>query len=248
MLLSVQCFTIRNEFESDIDATLSELEDMGLKYAELAGYYGMTARAFGAKLAEYGIKASGMHVGLADLESNLAGLLEEAAALDCPHLILPWISDQDYSDGWDRFADRVASIAESIHEAGRQFSYHNHAFEFAKQADGRTGFDTFFDSASPHVGAETDVWWAFVGGEDPADLLRRHASRTKLVHLKDGTAIDSDVHAAAGKGILDWRSILDACNEIGVEFGVIELDNSPYSPLQVVRESCEYFRSMGVTA
>jgi|CXWL01.1.fsa_nt_gi sugar phosphate isomerase/epimerase len=247
MRLSVQCFTLRTEFESGVDATLSELAAIGFKYAELAGYYGMSAGAFGAKLTEHGIRASGMHVGLSDLESNLERLLDEASELGCPHLILPWISDQDYADGWNIVAERVSPIAEAIHQAGKQFSYHNHAFEFAKQVDGRTGFDTFFDSASPLVGAETDVWWAYVGGEDPADLLRRHAIRTKLVHLKDGTAKDSDIHVAAGKGVLDWRSILDACNEIGVEYGVIELDNSPYSPLQAVRESCEFFRTMGVT-
>lgn len=213
----------------------------------MAGYYGLSAVVFGAKLADHGISASGMHVGLGDLESNLSGQLEDADALGCPHVILPWISDQDFAEGWDKFAERVAPLAETIHKAGRHFSYHNHAFEFVRQDDGRTGFDTFFGAANPFVGAETDVWWAFVGGEDPADLLRRHASRTKLVHLKDGTAIDSDIHAAAGKGVLNWRSILDACHEIGVEFGVIELDNSPYSPMQAVRESCNYFRSMGIT-
>ena len=40
---------------------------------------------------------------------------------------------------------------------------------------------------------------------------------------------------------------IKASGRAGVEFGAIELDESPGEPLDAVRESVEFFRSKGIT-
>lgn len=52
--------------------------------------------------------------------------------------------------------------------------------------------------------------------------------------------------AIAGQGALDWNSILAACAEARVEFGVVEMDHPPGDPLDAVRRCVEFFRSRGV--
>lgn len=246
MRLSVQCFTLRDEFASDVDATLAEIRSIGFEYIETAGDYGLGASLFASKVRDAGLNVSGMHVGLDAVESGVSQTIEDAKHLGSPYLIVPWVSDKDYADGWGVLGQRLERAAGPILESGLQLAYHNHAFEFVRQPDGRTGFDTLFAAANPEMlKAEIDVWWAHCGDDPPAGLIKRHAGRTPIVHLKDGASCDDDVHRAAGDGVLDWVPILQACIDSGVRYGVVELDRSPGSAMEAVRKSYEFFAGLG---
>ena len=55
--------------------------------------------------------------------------------------------------------------------------YHNHAWEFATDFDGRSGLDVFYELCEPDVIAEIDIYWAQLGGRDPVDLVRTLGER-----------------------------------------------------------------------
>ena len=46
---------------------------------------------------------------------------------------------------------------------------------------------------------------------------------------------------------MDFDAILPVAQEIGVQYGVIELDESPGDPIDAVRKSFEYFYSKGLS-
>jgi len=88
--------------------------------------------------------------------------------------------------------------------------------------------------------------WVSIGGADPVDYIHRFADRTTQVHLKDYDPTKTPQWRPAGQGILDWDPIIAACLEAGVQYGSIELDESPGDPIEAVRESFNYFAAKGL--
>lgn len=245
MRLSIQCYTLRDEFAKDIWKTFAALREMGFLFVELAGTYGLTPKELKKGLDALDLQVSGSHIGLDDLENRLEQVIEDNYTLDNRYIIIPWIGEETYKSGWDVFAHRADAIGERVREAGLRFAYHNHAFEFAEQ-DGRPGLDVFFDHCSEeHVLAQLDVAWVQHGGQDPAEYIRKYGTRCPLVHLKDITSEGSD--AVAGTGIVRWADVLSACREADVEFGAIEMDVPPGEPLESVRECLDFYRARGVS-
>ncbi len=245
MKISVQLYTVREEMDKDAGATLSAISDMGFRYVETAGYAGRSVNEFAELLTRQNLKVSGMHVGLGEAESSIDRLLEEATLLECPYIIVPWVSESDYADGFGPLAARLEAVGQAVREAGRSFAYHNHVFEFLDHS-GEVGYDVIFGQTSADsVFNQIDLWWAHCGGRNVPEMIDIFGERVRLVHLKDGCECNSPVQIEAGLGVMDWDPILRACDRVGVDYGVIELDNCPNPPLESVRRSLDFFRSKG---
>jgi sugar phosphate isomerase/epimerase len=243
MNLSIQLWTVRDHMNADPLGTLQALADMGYQYVETAGLANMDAASYRKVLDDCGLKASGMHVGLNQAEEGFSELMADAKAIGAPYVVVPWVPADTYADGWEVLGRRLEEVGKKVAEEGLGFAYHNHTFEF-ERTNGVTGFDLMFQAASPtFVKAEIDTFWAHCGGEDPAELILRHKNRTPLVHLKDGRECDAPTQFEAGEGVLNWDSILSACREANVEFGVVELDNCPRDPLESAKMCIDYFRA-----
>jgi len=248
MKISVQLYTLRELMGKDPAGTLKELGKMGYRYVETAGTAGKTPQEFAQMIADAGMKVSGMHVGLDACEKDLDAVLAEAETLGAPFVIVPWVPESSYKDGWDKLGMRLQAIGEKVAKAGREFAYHNHTFEFV-MVEGRTGWDRMFEASCPdYVKAQIDLWWVHCGKLNPAILVERYGERCRLVHLKDGGDCKAETQLEAGRGVQKWDEILKACEKAKVEFGVVELDNCPNPPLESVRVCLEFFRSKGYQA
>jgi sugar phosphate isomerase/epimerase len=111
-------------------------------------------------------------------------------------------------------------------DAGIRFGYHNHAFEF-ERFDGRLALELLYEKTDPRsVAAEIDTYWVQYGGGDPVDWIRRVKGRMPAIHCKDYAVTANKPHfAEVGHGNLDWRRILAACRETGVEWYIVEQDD-----------------------
>ena len=68
---------------------------------------------------------------------------------------------------------------------GLTFIYHNHGFEFQPYEDG-TLYDYLVKNTDPkYVSFEMDILWAFLPGQNPAQLINKYGNRYKALHLKD---------------------------------------------------------------
>ena len=239
MQLSVQLYTVREPMSADPVGTLQKLREIGFEYVELAGTYGMSAEEFRKVLDDTGLKASGSHAGLDALEGDLGKVIADHKTLGVNLVILPWLSKETYADGWEAVARRVEPIAEGLADRGIEFAYHNHAFEFEDN-----GLARFFDTASIRVNAQLDLGWVHYAGENPADWVRKLGSRVTTVHLKDMTDNKEQWDAVAGTGNVDWKSALEACHEVGVRFGAIEMDVPPGDPLECTAGCFNYFKDI----
>jgi sugar phosphate isomerase/epimerase len=149
--------------------------------------------------------------------------------------------------------EKLNQAARICQAAGMGFYYHNHAFEFEGEP-GQRFIDRLFAELHPHARLELDVFWAAIGGEDPAALLRKWGRRVGSLHLKDVAATaprraaELSMPPAAfkevGLGTLDWKAILTAAREAQVDHYMIEQDATPGDPLESVRTSVAYLRKI----
>jgi sugar phosphate isomerase/epimerase len=244
MRLSVQLYTLRQPLADDVEGTLHAVRDMGFDFVELAGYNGLSAEAFKNVLDDCGLKVSAGHWGLADVK-EVERVSLEANLFGCKHIVLPWISQETYQNGWVEFGKELEPLARGFDDRGHTFSYHNHAFEF--EPNEHSTFSEMWEQTEPILKAQLDLGWLAVAGQNPVDWINKLGARCPLVHLKDFSGNKESHDAEAGKGTIDWDAVIAACKSNGVEFGSIEMDHTPDEPLVSVRRSVEYFQSKGLT-
>ncbi len=243
--LSLQLYSLRHEFEIDIESTLRSVPELGFDTIELAGDFGWNADRWKRMLEETGLSVSGAHIILERLELDLEGNAEFLLALGSNELIIP-VPPRDF-EGAQRYldcAERMGRIAERAKELGCRLSYHNHDWEFEPHdddANGRCGIDILLDETDPElISFEVDVAWMTAGGWDVPAFLRDHGDRVSTIHAKEIRAADRS-EPRMGEGDVDFPTIVEVAVAnnwpIVVEY---ESKNAPES----VRWSAEYLNKL----
>lgn len=100
----------------------------------------------------------------------------------------------------------------------------------------------------PRLGLCLDVGHCYRSGEDPVEMIRRHAGRLYDVHLKDTVAAvgdQKDTPVEMGRGRLDLRAILAALHEAGYAHAAwLEYEKDPNDPVTGLAESAGYIRGL----
>jgi Tol biopolymer transport system component/sugar phosphate isomerase/epimerase len=238
--LALQLYSLHDELAADLPGTLTQIAGLGFRNVEIYGLLGRTPEQFKAELDRAGLKAIGYHVSLAQLQTDVPGIIAQAKSLGIGTVGVAWIKpDSAGPDAGitahdvDVAADAYNKACPALKAAGLHVFYHLHGFEFAHDETGRTLLDRFLAETDPScVELQVDVFWVAKAGQDPVALLRRYPERIKLLHLKDirkgavlgemtGHAPKQDF-VAMGEGSIDWPHLLEAAREDGVAWYVIE--------------------------
>ena len=188
--------------------------------------------------------------------------LEESAEWGAKHgfswLVMPYVPNQQRGDNRDhylRLAEELNHAGELYKAAGMGFAYHNHAFEFGPVGDS-TPMDILLEATDPAlVQVELDVFWTSIAGLDPADWIRTHPGRAKLLHLKDKAAgaptqfaegVSAENFKEVGSGVIDFPDLLAAADADGVALYVVEQDQTPGDAVDSLAMSAEYLYTVEV--
>jgi sugar phosphate isomerase/epimerase len=248
--LAVQLYSLRDAAADDMPGVLEQVARagfLGVEYASLHDHAPADVRHWASDL---GLEGVGIHRRLPPGAEG-ARVLDEAAELGVDTVIVPWVeparfaSDATIATLADELSDAVALAA----SRGVRLGYHNHEFEpAARGAGGVTGLERLFELAGPDLLAEVDIYWATVGGEDPAGLIGRLGSQVRLLHVKDGPADASDRDApqvAVGSGRVDIAGSIAAGT--AVEWHVVELDRCATDMLEALRSSIRFLVDNGLS-
>jgi sugar phosphate isomerase/epimerase len=213
MKIAVQLYSLRDA--GDLPAQLAMARDSGFEWVESVATHGLEAQAFTQLLAQQGLRMASMHVSLALLESQFAGVVDSCHRTQCPLVVMPWLPMGERAVGgaaWAALGARLARIGDALQREGLRLAYHNHEFEFLAH-DGRAALDWIFEAASPEQLAwEADLGWVCRAGADPWHWLERHGGRLVAVHAKDiaapRSAVDEDGWAPLGQGVVPWDRLL----------------------------------------
>lgn len=251
--VGIQMYTLRNETEQDFVGTLRKVADIGYKAVEFAGYGDLPAKELRKLLDDLGLVASSSHVNLPfgqpdALQSELDRHIDINLELGSRYIINPWAPIEEYTtqEQFDSFYQMLLTAAKECKRQGIGFGYHNHAFEFAKR-DGKLILDTIYETLPADLlKAELDLYWVKKGGLNPLDYLLSYKGRCPIIHVKDMEPGDEGFFAEVGQGVIDYPPILEAAKGAGVEFFIVEQDQCRRAPLDCIKTSFEYLKSIGV--
>ena len=246
--VALQMFTLRNETEKDFVKTLEQVASLGYQGVEFAGYGDLSAKEMKTVLDDLGLKAASSHVSLDQLEGQLSDVIQYSQGIGNKHIVCPFLMpDRRTEADYKALIKSLNDIGRVCHEEGLTFSYHNHDFELQRLSDGRTALETILEETNPEwVKAEFDIYWLQRAGEVPLEWIKRHPERTPLVHLKDMTTDGEQFFAELGTGGVDLQSVLNYGETAGVEWWVVEQDQSRRSPLESIEISINYLKQLQV--
>jgi sugar phosphate isomerase/epimerase len=245
---SYQLYSARNE--KSLDDTLKTLKSLG--YAQVEGWGGQFGdpAALAQSVKNAGLVMPTAHMGMQQLTDSAAAL-KIADQVGIKTVFCPAPPSPEYREGkgdWKAFAADLAKVADAFKSAGKGFGYHNHHWEFVKDADGKTGIERILE-ASPNIQWEMDLAWVVKAGEDPVAWMKKLGSRISAIHVKDiapaGECLDEDGWADVGQGVLDWKQLIaDAKANTKAEYWVMEHDK-PSDAIRFARRSIEAVKSFG---
>jgi sugar phosphate isomerase/epimerase len=256
--LGLQLYSLRDTFKKDPKAALDMTQTLGFQYAEAYAAIPLPPDQLKAELAARNIALIGGHFGYDDLKKDLPGCVKKAQDLGYKYAGVAWIP-HDVGNFGEADVKRASAdfetFGKAFKEAGIQFFYHTHGYEFRPVSEGSS--DTFFDmlvhDTNPDLVAfEMDVFWVYLPGVDPVQLLAKYPGRWALMHLKDmrkgavrgvftGKAPLTD-DVPIGTGQIDWPAILKEAAKVGVKYYFIE-DESP-TVTTALPESLKYLESV----
>ncbi len=262
----LQVYTVRDFAERDFAGTMKAIADIGYKYVELAGLYGLKPDAVKSALDDAGLTVVSAHVPFDELSGNTAAVLDIYKSLGCKYIAVPYLSDE-YRPGAPKFEfalSEIERIGKACADRGMLLLYHNHDFEFVKMDDGSFGLDYMYSHIpAQYLATELDVCWVHVAGQDPAAYIRKYAGRAPVVHLKDyvgektegmydligqeKTSVETKKFEfrPVGYGKQDIPSILAAAVDAGAEYVVVEQDQSyGMSSLESAKRSFDYLAGL----
>jgi sugar phosphate isomerase/epimerase len=251
--LAAQLYTVRDftKTADDFRTSMAKIADIGYTAVQVSGIGPIPHEEVKAITDAYGLTICITHVGFDYLQNDLEAAIAQHKLWDCPNVAIgsmPGSYREGGEAGFMQFAEDATEIGRRLADAGLTFSYHNHSFEFVRFGR-RTGLDIVYEESDPrYLMAELDTYWVQHGGGDVIDWIDRLAGRMPVIHFKDMVIHEGkQTMAEIGEGNLNWRGILDACVEAGIDWYAIEQDVCLRDPFESLRISYDNLKAMGVS-
>ena len=264
--IAIQVYSIRNEAEADFDGALKALKDFGYDGVELAGLYGNSPETVRDLCKKHGLTPISAHVSYKEMMEDPDKLFSDYATIGCKYVAIPSLPAERIPGGelFEETVELIKTFSAAAKKNGIQLLYHNHDFEF-ETVGGVYKLDIMYKTLPAGVlDTEIDTCWVNVGGEDPAEYVKKYAGRAPVVHLKDFFGEKSDdmyeligeetkpkrpggfEFRPVGHGLQNFPSILDAADAAGAEWVVVEQDKASMglSPLECAKASIDYLKSI----
>ena len=140
-------------------------------------------------------------------------------------------------------AEKFTKVGDACRQAGLQFAFHNHSYEFQRLA-GQIPYDVLLAAADPQlVKMEMDLYWITNGDQDPLAYFQKYPGRFPLVHVKDMAPGPDRKMADVGKGKIDWKRIFAQSQLAGIEHYFVEHDEPP-DPIASIQASYDYLKRL----
>jgi len=229
--IGLQLYTVRHEMEKDFAGTIAKVAAAGYQDVEFA-------------LDHHGLTAPSAHIRSLAPEQWRASL-DAAKTIGHQYVVVPFIPAEARKtlDGFKQVAQDFNRVAAQAHDAGLQFAYHNHDFEFAPM-EGRLPYDVLLEATDPKlVQLEIDLYWITKGGQDPLKYFARWPGRIPLVHVKDSGGPPDNKMMDVGAGTIDWKKIFAREDQAGIRHAFVEHDQ-PADAFASIKASCDYLKRL----
>lgn len=266
----IQLYTVASSLAEDVPGTLKGLSKIGYKYVETAGFAKLSANEFGKAIADAGLKCPSAHLRFTTADPG--PLFEDARAVGAHYAVSSVLIAKPAGDSMGSFMNALSSltiddfkktaelanqIGAKAKQAGLQYAYHNHNFEFKDRGNGQIGYDVLLKETDPElVKFELDCGWIVTAGYNPVDYFKKYPNRYRMIHVKDfvaGTKPTTDLGGESrpkgtelGKGHIDYKPIFAAAGPAGVEYYFSEQEPpiTGMTQLEAAKVNYEYMHAL----
>jgi len=245
--LGVQLYTIRDYMKTaeDIRASFKKLKAMGIDQGQTAGC-AIDYAEYGKIAEEEGIEIVGTHDNFELMRDDFETSYKNHLALGMKELnmgIGGYFKTKNLED-IQQFIKEANDVAKKVAEKGGKFTYHNHHGEFIKQENGKNMMEMLLEDLDPeNASFVLDTHWVQRGGGDVVEWIYKLEGKIDILHLKDMAVVRDEngvvvpAITEVGNGNLNWDDILEAAEETGVKYYVIEqdenwIDGDPFKSLE----------------
>lgn len=243
-------YTVRTFTQSaeDLERTAKKIADIGYRTVQISAIgKDVSYETAGAICREYDLKIALTHCDVNRILNDTEALIKEHEMMGCRYIGLGGMPEKYRNAEWIRyFATDMRPALRKIKDAGMQFMYHNHAFEFEK-LQGTYMLDYLLADLSPEeLGITLDVYWLQIAGVDICEWLTKLGDRIHCVHLKDVEVVNAAaVMAPVMEGNLNMKKILQTLEQTCCEYALVEQDICRESPFICLEKSYRNLRSLG---
>ena len=257
--MGLQLFTIRDAMSKNPMESIKYTRELGYVDGEIYGYdvdndtyYGIKSKEFKKQIDDLDFTISSGHYDFSSrfmepkekLERYVDQCIEGAAILDSKYITWPWLAPEYRTiENFKILKDKLNVIGEQVTNAGLQFAYHNHDFEFTDH-NGEQGYDIILSGTDANlVKLQMDIYWVeHSADKSPAELIAENPGRYVMWHIKDMDKVTRD-YSEMGNGSIDYKSILSSINKDDLQYYYIEQGgNFAENSMQSITDSATYFK------
>ena len=237
MEYGIQLYSLRDLAEKDFAAALEAVAKMGYTHVEFAGFFDYPAKEVKAMLDNNGLKVSGTHSLLSELDGDFGALV------DYHHTI----GNTNYVCGIRKFdQENLAAAVDSLNKyqtmlaaEGIRLGLHNHDKEFRLNEAGQLPVQVLWDNTD--IVFEVDTYWVYIAGKDPVKVIEEMKSRVPMIHLKDGD--DQRNGFSLGSGTAPVAAVREKAIELGMHI-IVESEGLQPDGVSEVGRCMDYLKSL----
>jgi sugar phosphate isomerase/epimerase len=254
----IQIYTVREDVKKNPEATLAYVAKAGYTQAEMYGfddvktYWGLrTPKEVKKILNDNGMTSPSCHYHLKGFMyegkvDDWKAAVEASATLGNEYMIIPWVEEK-YRSGeyYKKLTELIGKASELTRAAGMKLAYHNHDFEFAKDAEGKMFEETLLQTfTQEQLEFELDLYWVVYAGENPLDWFKKYPGRFSMWHVKDLTTNKEGKKESTqvGDGTIDFTSIYAERKLSGLKYGFVEQEAYTMPEEECIKRSIEYMK------
>lgn len=219
---------IGKELNNDWKSVLKQTVDFGFTEIEIGKHLGDSVDGFLAYCKEIGIKPIAGGISFIEKEDELKKKLDGLAALNLKYAVnyWPWLTGGPFKlEDCKKSAEMLNNLGEACRQRGLTLCWHNHDKEFIAMEEGLP-FDYLMEHTDKQlVKCEMDIYWVVKGGADPLTMLKNHAGRIPILHVKDMSPGEANDFECVGRGIINFPSIFKEANNQDIKHFFVEHDN-----------------------
>ena len=229
MKFGAQFFSIRNHTQTpeELYNAFKTIKGFGYSIAQMSAICKMDPYVLKSYIDEFDLPVTCTHSPFDRIINDTDALIREHKIYGCNTIGLGMMAHEYLKsiEGVREFLKKIEEPVKRINAEGLTFAYHNHHFEFF-DLGGVRAIDLLLEE-NENINFILDTYWVRRAGEDNLNMIKRiGAKRRQNIHLKDLSYEPDGPECPLGLGVIDFKPIVDFCDEIGIPNALVEQDNA----------------------
>ena len=248
MKIGVQTFTIRKAQKKNIEKAYLPLINLGILDYEVARikFNKKNALILKSLIEKYNINIESIQVKPKYVFNHKDEIVEFCKIVNCDKVVISMLPFKCILGKENEFYKFIFTLDETYDlykKDGITLAYHHHNWEYIKLSNNKTRMEELLEKTNK-INFIFDTYWTVKSSFDPIKQIHDFNDRLLGIHLRDLTLYQKGLNVLSkdceiGRGIIDFKQIIENANDVGCKYFVIEQKTN--TPVKSIKESYQYF-------